>query len=56
MTSVSVSILEIIGLGRRLQEVGTALGITERTAKFHQANLLQKLGADSRMELLRVFT
>ncbi len=41
-------------LGRSVEEVATATGITERTAKFHQQNLLRKLGADSRVGLLRL--
>jgi DNA-binding CsgD family transcriptional regulator len=31
------------------------LGISERTSKFHQANLLLKLGAESRLDLMRLF-
>ena len=28
---------------------------SERTSKFHQSNLLTKLGAESRFDLLRLF-
>jgi DNA-binding CsgD family transcriptional regulator len=42
--------------GATLTDISCALGIAERTVKFHQANLLAKLGADSRSDLLRVFT
>jgi len=48
-------VLDLLLLGRSSDEIGTVLGITARTAKFHQANVLQKLGADSRMDLLRLF-
>jgi DNA-binding response OmpR family regulator len=48
-------VLELLLLGRNHQEIGTALGIAARTAKFHQMNILEKLGADSRMDLLRLF-
>jgi DNA-binding NarL/FixJ family response regulator len=47
-------VLELLMLGRTQDEIGTALGISPRTAKFHQANVLHKLGADSRSDLLRV--
>jgi DNA-binding CsgD family transcriptional regulator len=48
-------VLDLLLLGRSLGEIATALQITPRTAKFHQANLLEKLGADSRFDLLRLF-
>ena len=31
-----------------------ALSVSSRTVKFHQGNILQKLGADSRADLLRL--
>ena len=34
--------------------IADALGVTERTVKFHQTNLLRKLGVDSRFDLLRL--
>lgn len=40
--------------GRSIDEIAEVLGITPRTVKFHQANLLQKLGADSRVDMLRL--
>lgn len=40
--------------GRSLEEIALALEITPRTVKFHQANVLQKLGADSRIDLMRL--
>jgi PAS domain S-box-containing protein len=48
---------EVLGymlLGRTARDTATLLGITERTAKFHHANVLAKLGADSRHDLLRL--
>lgn len=47
-------VLDLLLLGRTQDEIGTALSISARTAKFHQANVLEKLGADSRADLLRV--
>lgn len=40
--------------GHPLEEIASALGISPRTVKFHQTNLLQKLGADSRSDLMRL--
>ncbi len=40
--------------GRAVDEIATELDIKPRTVKFHQANVLQKLGADSRRDLMRL--
>jgi len=55
LTAREREVLELVLLGRTHEDVATALGISARTAKFHQANLLEKLGAESRMDLLRLF-
>lgn len=47
-------VLELLILGRSLEEIATVIGITVHTVKFHQANLLKKMGADSRVDLLRL--
>jgi DNA-binding CsgD family transcriptional regulator len=47
-------VFELLAMGRILEEIATVLGITARTVRFHQANLLEKLGADSRLDLLRL--
>lgn len=47
-------VLEHLVRGRTVEEIGDALGITPRTAKFHQANVLAKLGISSRVELTRL--
>jgi DNA-binding CsgD family transcriptional regulator len=48
-------LLELILAGRGHREIAAELGISERTSKFHQRNILDKLGADSRADLLRIF-
>ena len=48
-------VLDLLLLGRNHEEIGTVLDISPRTSRFHQANVLQKLGADSRTDLLRLF-
>jgi PAS domain S-box-containing protein len=40
--------------GDTVEAIGAALGISPRTAKFHQANVLDKLGVGSRVELMRL--
>jgi DNA-binding NarL/FixJ family response regulator len=47
-------VLDLLLRGRGVEDIATVLGIAPRTVKFHQANVLQKLGADSRLDLLRV--
>ncbi|HSD88957.1 MAG TPA: LuxR C-terminal-related transcriptional regulator [Kofleriaceae bacterium] len=47
-------ILMYLLLGRTTEDISTLVGIAVRTVKFHQANVLQKLGADSRSDLLRL--
>jgi PAS domain S-box-containing protein len=54
---LSVREREVLGhlvRGRSAEQIGSELGITPRTAKFHQANVLAKLGIDSRVELTRL--
>lgn len=40
--------------GRAVEDIASELEISPRTVKFHQANVLQKLGADSRADLMRL--
>jgi len=47
-------VLHLLLRGHRVEDIAATLAIAPRTVKFHQANVLQKLGADSRMDLLRV--
>jgi DNA-binding CsgD family transcriptional regulator len=48
------TVLRHLMAGAPLGEIARALDIGMRTVKFHQANLLSKLGADSRSDLLRL--
>jgi DNA-binding CsgD family transcriptional regulator len=48
---------EVLGhllAGRGTQEMAELLGVAPRTIKYHQANVLAKLGVDSRLDLLRL--
>ncbi len=55
MSARESEVLELLLLGRSHEEIGTVLGITERTARFHQGSILKKLGAESRVDLTRIF-
>jgi DNA-binding CsgD family transcriptional regulator len=47
-------VLQLLLLGRNYTEIGVALQITPRTARFHQRNVLEKIGAESRLDLVRL--
>jgi DNA-binding response OmpR family regulator len=55
LTSREREVLDLLLLGRTHEEIGLAIGSSARTAKFHQANILRKLGAASRLDLMRIF-
>jgi DNA-binding response OmpR family regulator len=56
LTGREAEVLRLLLLGRGHDEISRLLGISERTSKFHQGNVLRKLGAESRYDLLRLFT
>lgn len=48
------TVLHMLIQGQSPAQIAAELGIVPRTVKFHQANLLDKLGAESRVDLLRI--
>lgn len=50
------AVLKYLLMGRAIGDIASFLDISPRTVKFHQANVLEKLGADSRADLIRLFT
>jgi DNA-binding CsgD family transcriptional regulator len=48
------TVLDLLLLGQRNDEIAEELEISARTAKFHQANILKKLHVDSRADLIRL--
>jgi DNA-binding CsgD family transcriptional regulator len=54
MSTREKAVFELLVMGRSLDEMARVLGISPRTVRFHQTNLLDKLGADSRLDLLRL--
>ncbi len=53
LTVRELQILELICLGTSFEEIATQLSIRPRTVKFHQENVLRKVGVGSRVELFR---
>ncbi len=54
LTERERSMLKYLVMGRHISDIATIMGISLRTVKFHQANILRKLGADSRIDLMRL--
>jgi DNA-binding NarL/FixJ family response regulator len=50
LTAREDEILVLIGRGRSNREIGQALGLTEKTVKWHVTSILHKLGAENRMQ------
>jgi DNA-binding CsgD family transcriptional regulator len=48
-------VFELLLYGFTADEIASKLGVSTRTVKFHQTNVLQKLDADSRLDLFRLF-
>lgn len=47
-------VLRHLAAGRAMADIAQQMEIAPRTVKFHQGNVLAKLGADSRLDLLRL--
>lgn len=47
-------VLQAVSEGRTNGQIGRALGIAERTVKFHVGSVLEKLGAESRAQAVRI--
>jgi DNA-binding CsgD family transcriptional regulator len=54
LTARERDVLDYMLMGRSLEDIASLLAIGRRTAKFHQSNVLEKLGADSRVDLIRL--
>ena len=48
------SVLEYLLMGRSLADIALILDLSRHTVKFHQGNILRKLGADSRADIGRL--
>lgn len=47
-------VMRYLAMGRSLQDIALITSISVRTVKFHQQNILEKLGVDSRVDLMRL--
>ncbi|MGB8930726.1 MAG: helix-turn-helix transcriptional regulator [Anaeromyxobacteraceae bacterium] len=47
-------VLRFLFLGRQQSDISALLGISVRTVRFHQGNLMRKLGLDSRVDIVRL--
>jgi len=54
LTIREIEVLELLYQGRRNQEIAERLGISQRTAESHVANIFSKLGATTRAEAVRI--
>jgi DNA-binding CsgD family transcriptional regulator len=54
LTPREAETLQLVAFGLSNKEIAARLGITERTAAFHVGNVLAKLGADGRVEAVRI--
>ena len=50
LTAREREVLRLIAAGLPSKQIARALGISERTVKFHATSLLRKLGADNRAQ------
>jgi DNA-binding CsgD family transcriptional regulator len=54
LSSQETRVLELVATGSQTKEIANALVYSAPTAKFHGTNMLRKIGADSRLALLRL--
>lgn len=54
LTERERQVLELLARGQQNKEIAAALGISERTAKYHVRSLMEKLGAGNRTETVAV--
>ena len=54
LTERELDVLRLVVAGRRNKEMAAELGISENTVKFHLRNILDKLHAQSRAEMVAV--
>lgn len=52
LTARQMEILELVSRGLLYKEVGKALGLTERTIKYHMGEIIQQLHLQNRAEVL----
>jgi DNA-binding NarL/FixJ family response regulator len=53
LTDRQVEVLQLLAEGRQLKEIAGILQITYRTARFHKSGIMEQLGINSNLELVR---
>jgi DNA-binding NarL/FixJ family response regulator len=56
LTGRQLEILEMVAGGKTYKEVGSALGITERTVKYHMGKILELLHLENRAQVIAYAT
>lgn len=54
LSTRELAVLRLVAAGQSNQEIAGALGISERTVKFHMTAIFNKLGADNRAQAVAV--
>jgi FixJ family two-component response regulator len=54
LTEREREVLALVVSGMLNKQVGRQLGVTEKTVKFHRGNVMEKMGADSLADLVRM--
>lgn len=52
LTERQLEILELVAKGITYKEVGTVLGLTERTVKYHMGNIIESLHLENRSQVI----
>jgi NarL family two-component system response regulator LiaR len=50
LTARELEVLRLVAQGRANKEIAAAIGVTERTVKFHLSAIMGRLGAANRTE------
>jgi len=56
LTDRQLEVLEMVAKGRTYKEAGEALGLTERTVKYHMEKILERLHLDNRSQVIAFAT
>jgi two-component system NarL family response regulator len=52
LTERQAAVLDLAAQGKTYKEIGTALGLTERTIKYHMAKILEQLHLENRVQAI----
>jgi DNA-binding NarL/FixJ family response regulator len=55
LTPRECQVFQLLVRGHTTEEIGQELDMSERTARFHQSNILEKLKLQTRLDVYRLF-